>query len=138
MKILKNERFEDEQGDGVAFTVLLSKLDTIPRKVIVIRQKGSDTYTIKGGLHLSYQKKLARAAKGIIGDAFTFNGEEVVSKAEEKKRYKDAKSRLKKIQAKYVEGGRRRKSIRNESDVWKKKREKRYQDTVWKGWREKE
>jgi hypothetical protein len=50
--------------------------------------------------------------------------------------YKEAMARLKKVQAKYVVNNKKKSATIKDSREWEKKRKQRYQDKVWRGWRE--
>jgi hypothetical protein len=62
-----------------------------------------------------------------------------MSKAENKA-YREAKKRLEKSQAKYIDkpnkSKKKKMSSATENKIWEQKRKQRYNDRVWKGWRE--
>lgn len=64
------------------------------------------------------------------------------SKSEKKKaqaEYKAAKARLEKAQAKYVQKPKKEQSVSQaENKKWEQKRIQRYNERVWRGWRESE
>jgi hypothetical protein len=54
------------------------------------------------------------------------------------KEYQEARKRLEKVQAKYIDQPKKKKqtmSKEKENKLWEKKRLERYNQRVWKGWR---